>query len=163
MDDSGQMIILAALFACLCLMGTAACMMALENSAYPDTPRLSADELANVRRAQENALQHITVYYSSCGWDDRVYAVTGFRASANASADNMSVTLLKRGIVYRFSLNNSRAMEYVFAHPGNGTESIGGVLVEKNGNSARISGCAYDMEVDDKGISYRLGRVVEFG
>lgn len=159
MDDRGQMILLSALLACLCLMSLIACLSALNGSAYADGPQFSGDSLANIRWAQESALQHMAVYHSSSPWDERGHAVSGFKAAANASADNASAELLKHGVFYRFTFNDSLAAEYA---AGNSMEHIGGVLVDRNGNTAKVRGCAYDIDAEGNGVSYRLCRVITF-
>ena len=161
MDDHGQMIILSALLACICLLGIVACMAALNDGAYASGHDLNEDGLANICWAQESALRRAAAYYSSA-WADRAYAISGFKGSADASAGNTSMVLLKHGVFYRFTFNDSLATECVSAHPGNGWENIGGVIVERNDDTARIKGCAYDMEAQSRGLSYRLSKIVYF-
>jgi hypothetical protein len=160
MDDKGQMILLAALTACLCLVGVMACVAAVDNSAYGEGHHFSSDGLTNARWAQESALRRTAIYYSTGPWDDRAPAVSGFKAAANTSAGNLSLALLKHGAAYRFLLNDSLAAEYTALDPD--IENIAGVLMERNGSRANIRGCAYDIEVVDGSISYRLSRVVTF-
>jgi hypothetical protein len=162
MGDDGQMILLSALVACLCLMGVVACVTALDDTAYRGNMYFSADMLANARWSQENALERTADYYSAHPWDDRVAAAYGFKSEANVSADSLGLALLKHGAAYQFLYNDSLAGEYAALHPGNGTENVGGVLVERSGNKAMLRGCAYDMAVGDGAITYRVSRVIIF-
>jgi hypothetical protein len=162
MGDDGQMILLSALVACLCLMGVVACVTAVDDSAYRGNIPFSADMLANARWSQENALERTANYYSAYPWDDRVAAAYGFKSEANASVDSLGLALLKHGEAYQFLYNDSLAGEYAALHPGNGTENVGGVLVERSGNKAMLRGCAYDMAVGDGAITYRVSRVIIF-
>ena len=162
MDENGQMILLSALFACLCLMGVIACVTAVDNSAYQARQGFSPDDLLNARWAQESALHKTAIYDSAGSWDERASSAAAFKAGANASAASESIELLKHGVSYRFSFNDSLAADYAAAHQGNGTENIGGVIVEQRGSTAKISGCAYDMEVASHDTSYHLCRVITF-
>ncbi|HTY91147.1 MAG TPA: hypothetical protein VMC84_08235 [Methanocella sp.] len=162
MDDLGQMILLSALLACICLLGVVACVAAVNDSAYADGRHLSGDGMANIRWAQECALRRTAIFYTSATWDGRFHAVSGFKDAANSSSGNVSEELLKHGIFYRFTFNDSLAAEYAAAHPDNNMESIGGVLVERSGNTAKVSGCAYDISAEGRGVSYRLCRVITF-
>ena len=162
MDDRGQMILLSALFACLCLMGVVTCVMAADNFSYQPDVGFSSDDMINARWAQENALQRTAIYDSTGPWGDRAQAALAFKAGANASANNESTALLSRGVVYRFSFNESLASEYIAAHANNGSENIGGVIMAQSNSTAKVAGCAYDIEVTGRDISYNLSRIITF-
>ncbi len=162
MGDDGQMILLSALVACLCLFGVIACVAAVDGCTYMDSGRLSDDAMENARWAQDCALQKAAFYNSAYPWDSRVEAALRFKSEANSSLDSLASELLKHGEVYRFSFNDSLANDYVAAHPGNGTEDIDGVLVEPAGSSTRICGCAFDVFAYDGVTTYRASRVSTF-
>ena len=162
MDDSGQLILLSALFMCLCLIGVVACVIAVGDSTYRDRPVVTADELMNARWAQESALQRTAIYDSTGTWGDRAFAVSSFKAAANSSAANMSIVLLSHGLSCQFLFNDSLASQYASAHPDYGTENMGGVLVEQSGSIAKIRGCAYDLSIGDPRTSYCLSRIAIF-
>jgi len=160
MDEGGQMILLSALLACLCLMGVVACVSAMDYTAYGEEPVLSTDYASNVVRAQESALQRAAHYHSSSGWDSRAKAVSEFKSAANISADSMAIVLLKHGMSYGFFYNESLASEYAALHGQ--TEGMGGVIVEKKGKLAMLKGCACDLVIGDGSRSYRVSKVVLF-
>lgn len=162
MDGSGQMLLLSALLACLCLLAVVAGVAALRDGVSADGPQFSGVDLANARWAQEAALRKASVYYSSAAWDDRASAAAGFAAEANASSLNASRELLRHGIFYRFAFNDSLAAEYVAARQNDSLEHSGGVLFVRNGNAARVLGCAYDIDARGCDAAYRLSRVVIF-
>ena len=161
MGDDGQMILLSALMACLCLLGVIACVAAVDGCTYAESGCLS-DCAENVGWAQDCALQKAAFYNSAYPWDSRAEAALRFKSEAGSSLDSLGSELLKHGEVYRFSFNNSLAGEYVAAHPGNGTVNIDGVLVEPAGSSARICGCAFDAFAYDGVTTYRASRVATF-
>jgi hypothetical protein len=162
MGDDGQMILLSALVACLCLFGVIACVAAVDGVSYGESGRLSDDGMENVRWAQDHALQRAAFYNSAYPWEGRVKAALRFKSEANSSLDSLAGELLKHGLVYRFSFNDSLAGDYAASHPGNGTVNIDGVLVEPSGGSARICGCAFDVFAYDGVTTYRACRVATF-
>lgn len=162
MGDDGQMILLSALVACLCLFGVVACVAAVDGVSYEESGRLLDDGMENVIWAQDCALRKAAFYNSAYPWDSRAEAALRFKSEASSSLDSLASELLKHGEVYGFSFNDSLAGEYVAAHPGNGTEDISGVLVEPAGSSARICGCAFDVFAYDGVTTYRVSRVVTF-
>ena len=161
MGDDGQMILLAAMVTCLCLIGVVACVAAVDGISYRDNGDLS-DRGDNVAWARDCALQKAAYYNSVYSWDSRAEAALRFKSEANSSLESLGSELLKHGEVYRFSFNDSLAGEYVMAHPGNGTLNIDGVLVERAGNSARIRGCAFDIFAYDGVTTYRASQVATF-
>jgi hypothetical protein len=162
MGDDGQMILLSALVACLCLFGVIACIAAVDGSTDADSGRLSGHIMENARWAQDCALQKAAFYNSAYPWDSRVEAALRFKSEANSSLDSLASELLKHREIYLFSFNDSLAGEYVAAHPGNGTVNIDGVLVEPASSSARICGCAFDVTAYDGVNAYRASRVANF-
>lgn len=160
MGDDGQMILLSALVACLCLFGVVACIAAA-GGAYGEGGHFP-DGMENVRWAQDCALGKAAYYNSAYPWDGRGEAASRFKSDAGSSLDSLAGELLKRGEAYVFSFNSSLAGDYLASHPGNGTVNIDGVLVEPSGGSARICGCALDVSVYYGGCVYRESRVLAF-
>ncbi len=161
MDDDGQMILLSALVACLCLLAVVACVAAIDDSAYMVNGNLN-DHMDNVEWAQDCALRRAAFYSSTYPWDSRADAALRFKSEANSSMESLAIELLKRGVVYRLSFNASLASDFVAARPGSGIVSADGVLVEPAGGSARICGCAYDVFASDGAATYRASRVATF-
>jgi len=162
MGDDGQIILLSALVACLCLLGVIACVAAIDSTLYEGRGGLSDGGMDNVVWAQHSALRRAAFYGSAYPWDGRSDAASRFKSEAGPSLDSLAVELLKHGTVYRFLLNDSLAGGYVATHPGNGTMNIDGVIVEPAGGSARVCGCAYDVLVYDGFTTYRASRVATF-
>jgi hypothetical protein len=160
MGDEGQIILLSAFVACLCLLGVIACVDAVNGAAYEDGGHLA--DMDNAGWARDCALRGAAFYGSACPWEGREVAATRFIAEAGSSMDSLSGVLLKRGEVYHFAFNDSLACEYAATHPGNGTVSLGGVLLEPDGGNARILGCAYDVFAYDGYAAYRESRVATF-
>lgn len=160
MDEGGQMILLSALLACLCLMGVVACVSAMDYTTYEEEPALSTDYVSNAVWAQERALQRTAHYQWSHNWDSRAKAASEFLAGANKSADGLALVLLKHGMSYRLSYNQSLAYEYTALHDQ--TEGIGGVIVEKKGNEAILKGFAYDIFIGDGRRSYQVSKITLF-
>ncbi len=160
MGDDGQMLLLSALAACLCLFVVAPCVE-VADSPYEESGHLS-ENAENVRWAQDSALRKAAFYSSAYPWDGREDAALHFRSDAVVSMDSLAGELLKHGVVYRFSFNDSLAGDYVATHPGNGTVNIGGALVEPAGGSVKICGCAYDVWACDGVNKYNASRVELF-
>ncbi len=161
MGDDGQMILLSALVACLCLFGVVACITAVDDGAYADSGHLS-NHRDNTRWAQDLALQRAAFYSSTYPWESREEAALQFKTEANSSLNSLAGELLEHGDVYGFSFNSSLADEYAAAHPEDGIVNIDGVLVEPAGGSASICGCAFDMSVYDGVDACRISRVLSF-
>jgi hypothetical protein len=162
MKDDGQMILLSALIACLCLIGVVACITAVDDGYRSRTGYLSSDSIENIQWARDSALKDAAAYNTNDAWEKRATMALGFENDVNASMESLSYALLKHGVACRFSYNDSLAGEYVTANPGNDTENLGGILVDRNQGRARLYGCAYDMFADDGSTSYRLSRVAIF-
>jgi hypothetical protein len=162
MGDDGQMLLLSALVACLCLFGVLACIAAVDSVPYGRSGCLPDDVMENTRWARDCALERAAFYSSVYPWESRVEAALMFKSEANASLDSLGGELLKHGMVYSSSFNDSLAGEYVEAYPGNGTVNIDGVLVEPEGGTARVCGCAFDVLAYDGVTTYRESRVLTF-
>jgi hypothetical protein len=162
MDGEGQMMILSALVACLCLIGLVACIAAVDSGLYAEAGYLSDGGLDNVRWAQECALEKAAFYSSSYPWESRDEAALKFISDVNASMESLSGELLKHGIIYKFSMNRSLACEYVASHQETGTLNIGGVIVRQEKNKARVCGCAYDAFAYDGVTAYNESRIMVF-
>ncbi len=163
MGDEGQMILLSALVACLCLFGVVACVEAVSDISPSESGYLSSVSVQNILWTQDTALENAASYYSAYPWPERANAVTMFKNEANLSMQNLSYSLLKHGAGYNFTYNESLAGDYLTTHRENDTENIGGVLVRDHNGSENIYGCAYDADVDDSFSKYEVSRVVIFG
>jgi len=162
MKDDGQMILLSALVACICLLGVVACITAVDDGHRSRTGYLSADSMENIRWAGDSALKDAAAHNTNDAWEERSKMAEGFEDDVNSSMESLSHALLAHGVAYSFSYNDSLAGEYAMANPGNDTENNGGVLVYRNNGKARLYGCAYDIVADDGAVRYRLSRVAIF-
>src|SRR5271157_562624 len=162
MKDDGQMILLSALVACLCLMGVVACITAVDGGHRSNTGYLSTDSMENIQWARDSALKDAAIHNSNDNWGERAKMARGFEEDVNLSMDSLSYVLLIHGVACRFSYNDSLAGEYILANPGNDTENMGGILVDRNKGQARLYGGAYDMVADDGYACYRQSRVAIF-
>lgn len=163
MGDEGQMILLSALVACLCLFGVVVCVEGVSDVPQSESGYLSSDSVQNILWTQDIALENAASYYSAYPWPARANAITMFKNEADLSMQNLSYSLLKHGAGYRFTYNQSLAGDYLTMHWENDTENIGGVLVKDDNGSESIYGCAYDVAVDDSFSNYQVSRVVIFG
>ncbi len=162
MDGEGQMIILSAIAACLCLLGVVACVSAVDGPLNSGAGHLSDGGLDNARWAQGCALERAALYSSSYPWERRDDAAHKFMSDVNASMDSLEGELFRHGIIYKFSLNGSLAGEYVASHQETDTLSIGGVILKREKDNARVYGCAYDVSAFDGVTAYNESRVMVF-
>ena len=161
MGNDGQMILLSALVACLCLFGVVACVAAVDGVPDDGSGHLSC-RMDNVVWARDCALQKAAFYNSAYPWDCHEEAALRFKREVNSSMDSLGSKLLKHGEVYGFTFNGTLAGEYLAAHPGNGTLNVDGVLVERSGGSTRICGCAFDVLIYDGDATYSASQVATF-
>ena len=162
MDEEGQMILLSALVACICLFGVVACVEAVGDGSPQESRYLSSVSVQNILWTQDTALENAASYYSADPWPKRADAVAMFKNEANLSMQNLSYSVLKHGTGYSFTYNDSLAGDYAASHPENDAENIGGTLVKDNNGSEKICGCAYDVAIDDSFSKYEVSRVVIF-
>lgn len=163
MRDSGQMIVLSAMVACLCLIGVAACVTAID--ALPgsmESAYLSHNAINNILWAEGSGLKHEASICSIYAWPQRGEEVSRFKQRSLSTADDLSSLLLKHGVAYRLSYNDSLATQYLAVDPKSDMENIGGVLVENTEGIARIYGCAYDVWISDGISRYSVSRVETF-
>jgi len=162
MTDDGQMILLSAFIACLCLVSVVACMSAVNYAPGAENRYLSADTLDNILWAQDTALSEAALHQVSNSPESRYQLALSFKEYANPSMDSLSHCLLKRGVSYLIEYNDSRASGFISSHKGNDMASLGGVIIESHRGIERVYGCAYDVIVEDRSASYHMSRVVTF-
>jgi len=155
MADEGQMILLSALIACLCMVGVIACISAVCYDPGTGSGYLSADTLDNVLWAQGSALSDAAKHQARDGDNSPKQMALGFMKDVNVSRDSLFHALLRHGVAYEFTFNDSLARNFLSANAGNGREAYEGVIVERHNGSVKIYGCAYDVTVDDGTARYQ--------
>ena len=149
MADDGQMILLSALIACLCMVCVIACVSAVSYDPGANRGYLSADTLDNILWAQDSALSDIALHQAYDSRNSPQQTAINFMKDTNASRYSLSHALLRHNVAYEFTFNDSRAREFLSSDQGNGLETYEGVIMEKYNGSIKIYGCAFDVSVDD--------------
>ena len=163
MKDDAQMIILSAMVICLCLIGVMACAVSVDPSySSRQSVYLSQDTVDNVQWAQESCLSHAAAISSIYSWQERSKAAELFCQMSSPDTNGLSDCLLKHGVSYVFTFNESLADAYLGAHQEPDAVNIGGVLVKSNSGSTKVYGCAYYAYVSDGISSYYASRVTIF-
>ncbi len=164
MKDDAQMIILSAMVICLCLIGMMACVISVDPAYISSTESvyLSQDTVDNVQWAQEAWLDHTAAISSIYGWPERSKAVDLFCQKSSPEVSGLSGYLLKHGVSYEFTFNESTAGDYLGAHPEPDALNVGGVLIKPASGNAKVYGCAYDAYLSDGATCYRVSRVTIF-
>ena len=162
MDEAGQMILLSALTACLCLVGVVACMSAVSFTPGDETGYLSADAVDNILWAQDTAISDAALHPTGDPWDERYKSALNFKNHVDRYIDSLSCCLLKHGVAYRFGFNDTLAARTISLHPDKDIENFGGTIVECHNGSTRIYGCAYDVDIEDASTDYKISRVKTF-
>lgn len=162
MADDGQMILLSALVACLCMVGVIACVSAVSYDPGAESGYLSADTLDNILWAQGESLKDIALHQAYDVRDSPRQTALNFARGAEASSVSLFYVLLRHGVAYEFTFNDRLARDFLSANPGNGRESYGGVILERHNSSVKIFGCAYDVTVEDGRARYHKSLLSTF-
>ena len=164
MNDDAQMIILSAMVIGLCLIGVMACAVSVDPSyvSSRQSAYLSQDTVDNVQWAQDSCLSHAAAISSVYGWQERSKAAELFCQKSSPDTNGLSDCLLKHGVSYVFTFNESLADAYLGAHQEPDAVNMGGVLVKSISGSAKVYGCAYDAYVSDGTSAYHISRVTIF-
>jgi hypothetical protein len=162
MAEDGQMILLSALIACLCLVGVVACMSAVSFTPDGETGYLSADTVDNILWAQDTAISDAVSHTTGGPWDERYRSALNFEKYVDRSIDGLSCCLLKHGVAYRFGFNATLAARIISLYPDKDMENVGGTIVERRNGSTTIYGCAYDVAIEDAWTGYKISSVKTF-
>jgi hypothetical protein len=163
MDDRGQIILLAALAVCVCLIMLAFYLISLEEAEAVEKPWPGREIMENAIWAQEKGLEQVARAMGNNTWERRLDLANDFKNGTRRLIDSASGNLLAHGIVYSYGYNDTLAMEYVAGNVETTSAAGGGILLKKNGNETRICGCAYDVSVTDGSARYSLSRIVCWG
>ena len=145
--DGAQMIVLAALVVCICLLTLA---MLVQSVRQAEAIHLdSGSAMDNALWAQDKGLVQAALMDGNVTWEERRQAADEFKAQARLLGDSLSKDLLERGIACQFSLNEALAARQA-AGSGGEYESVDGVLLRNAGGRAQICGYSYDVLMADK-------------
>jgi hypothetical protein len=150
-DDRGQMLLLSALFASICLMTVAMAMESVDKSAVSHHQGLSREVGDNAIWALDDSLVQTGLREGNGTWEDRDQIVATFKGRVHTVIRGLEKNLLCHGIAFRFAFNDSLARSEI---SGNDTESLDGVLIKRDGDTARISGCGFDARLSDGRTEY---------
>jgi hypothetical protein len=163
MDDRGQIILLATLAVCVCLIVLALYLISIEEAEAVEKPWPGREIMENAIWAQEKGLEQVARATGNNTWDRRLDLANDFKNGALRLIDSVSDNMLAHGIVFSYEYNDTLGSEYAAGNGETVSGNIRGILLKKNGNEARICGCAYDMSVTDGSAHYSLSRVVCWG
>jgi hypothetical protein len=163
MDDRGQMLLLTALAVCVCLLALTSFIMSINEANSVDKPWPGKFVLENVLWAQDCGMEQIARATGNYPWDQRLEIGNDYRNAVDGLIDGISRDMRAQGIAYISEYNNSLASQFA-AGKGDATlTDSGGVILKKNGNEARVCGCACDVSMTDGSAQYRSSRVVFWG
>lgn len=155
------MIVLSAVIACIFLVLIVLSLSSVRESATLNRDTgLPCDEAANVLWAQEACLRWSAAATTGYSWDRRYEAANAFRTSVAPALEDMEKNLQRRGIAYTFTFNDTAARPFVAGHPPGDVESIGGIIVSRNGADVKIVGCGCDVRLYDRSAAYEVTRLV---
>jgi hypothetical protein len=163
MDDRGQILLLAALAVCVCLLMLASFITSMDEAGTVDKPWPGNSVMENVLWAQDSGLEHIARATGNYSWGRHLELGDDYRNDVGRLTDAISRDMRAHGIAFIYEYNDSLASQ-VAAGKGDATLSdSGGVLLKKSGDEARVCGCAYDVSMMDGSAQYRSSRVVFWG
>jgi len=163
MDDRGQMILLATLAVCVCLIMLALYLISLEEAEAVEKPWPGREALENAVWAQDKGLEQIAGAAGNYSWDRRLDLANDFKNGAGRLINSVSSNMLAHSVAFSYEYNDTLASEFAAGNGETTSAASGGVLLKKNGNSTRVCGCAYDVSVTDGSAHYSLSRVVCWG
>ena len=158
MEDRGQMILLTAIIACLFLVFITLCLNSVSESAVLPENHPSRDELDNVLWAQDAGLRWSAAATTGYSWDRRYEAVSDYRSATVPALESLEKELQQRGIAYVFTYNDSAAKAYIAENPDGDAESVGGIIVAREGSDTKIVGCGYDVTLFDESVRFKVTR-----
>jgi hypothetical protein len=163
MDDRGQMLLLAALAVCVCLVLLASFITSIDEVGSVDKPRSGKNVLENLLWAQDSGLEHIARVTGNYSWDRRQDLGDDFRNDVDGLIDGIARDMRAHGIAFIYTYNDSLASQFAAGKGDAMLTDSGGVLLKKSGNETRVCGCAYDVFMSDLSAQYRSSRVVFWG
>jgi hypothetical protein len=163
MDDRGQMLLLASLAVCLCLILLASFVTSIKEAAGVEKPWPGGKVVENVLWAEDSGLEDIASSTGNYSWDRRDDLREVFKNSTDRLIGCLARDLFAHGVAFYCEYNDSLAARFAAGKGDSSLTVCGGVIIKKSGNEARIGGCAYDVSMTDGSAQYRLSRVVFWG
>lgn len=157
-DDNGQMVLLSAIAACICLISIVILCTTVSDpgDTAMESSYLSRDSIDNILWAQnegiKDAIRVTNILYSE---HSKYYVVDRFRSRTGLCTNELAYNLLKHGVSYQLTYNDTLSEEYVRSHNDMGLDSVSGVIVKEEMSRTNVYGCAYDIWIDDGVIHYR--------
>jgi hypothetical protein len=162
-DDRGQIILLASLAVCVCLIVLAMYLISIEDAETVEKPWNGNEALENLLWAQEIGLEHVARATGNYSWDRRLDLEGDYKNSADRLIDGISRYMRAHGIAFTYAYNATLAAQYVAGNGEPALTNTGGVLIKKSGNGARVCGCAYNVSITDGSARYSVARIVTWG
>lgn len=163
MDDRGQIILLAALAVSVCLIVVAMHLISIQEAEAVKMPRLGQETLENTIWAQDIGLKDVAGFTGSYPGDRRTDLADDYKNGTDRLIKDISRDVCVHGTAFTFKYNDTLATEYVAGSEDVTMANIGGIIIKKSNNTARVCGCAYDVSMTDGSAQYRLSRVVCWG
>jgi heme/copper-type cytochrome/quinol oxidase subunit 2 len=162
-DDRGQIMLLASLVVCICLILLAICLISVREAETAESLWQGDEALENLIWAQEIGLEHVARAIGNYSWDNREHLKEDFRNGADRLTDGIFRNLRARGIAFTYEYNATIAAQYAAGSVEPTLANLGGVLLRKSGNETRVCGCAYDAAITDGSARYSVTRIVTWG
>jgi hypothetical protein len=163
MDDRGQIMLLASVVICICLILLAMYLVSIENAENPEKAWRGEEAMENIIWAQEIGFEDFARATGNYSWDRRQDLEADFKARTGPLIDGITRKMRGHGIAVSFAYNETFAAEMAAGNDEAEVSGAGGILVKKSGDDARVSGCAYDLSMTDGSAHYALSRAVYWG
>lgn len=162
MDDRGQIILLAALAVCVCLITLTMYLITIEDARIMEEPWSSTGIIENVIWAQDIGFRDTARITGSYPWDRRMEMVKDLESRNDPLLRDVAGYMLSHGMAYSVKYNDTLAAEYVASSRDPALTNVGAVLIKKSGSVAEACGCAYDLSLAEGSARYRLSRVTRW-
>jgi hypothetical protein len=159
-DDRGQIITLAALAVCVCMIMVAMCLGSIREAQPAGQPWPGAETLENIVWAQDAGLQDAAGITGTYAWDSRGELEKDYRDRVAVLAADISNKMLAQGAAFTFEYNATLAALYAAGKNDTTLTGSNGLLFRKNVSTCRVCGCACDVSLTDGSSRYSLSRIV---
>lgn len=163
MDDRGQMLLLTALAVCFCLIALTSFVLSIDEAYTVDKTWPGRCILENVLWAQDCGMEQIASATGNYPSDRCLDLGNDYGNVVDRLIDGISRDLRAHGLVFIYEYNDSLASQFVAGKGDASLTETAGVILKKNGNEARVCGCAYDVTMTDGSAQYRSSRVFFWG
>jgi hypothetical protein len=161
-DDRGQIILLAALAVCVCLITLTMYLITIGDAMTMEETEPCNEIMENLIWAQEIGFRDTAGITGSYPWERRMDMVKDFEDRNDRLLSDIALDMLSQGMAYSIEYNDTLAAEYVAGSHDPALASAGAVLIKKSGSLAEACGCAYDVSMADGSAQYRLSRVARW-